>query len=266
MRLRQLATTQSISFLAPPEVDASIRDVCKLRSKDRVNSTHVVIWLLEQTCRTNEMLQNLYLAQGVEYCQRINAQLKYPRRTDDAGDRMVYLNIALQPERQDLEQQYGPTTDRSTKASPDSVSVAHLKRYMETLAQMRKSAGKNVKGYGAHSSALEEVEQEREMEYQVEEVRLPEKPVFYEALKFPRLHRSIEDFVKTGMLLGGHGYQHVFEYLRKTEIGRKFGLRGTASRIYCSSEFTRSVSFEKNSAKTPDNFLVSLALLFLIET
>ncbi|PQE30562.1 p-loop containing nucleoside triphosphate hydrolase protein [Rutstroemia sp. NJR-2017a WRK4] len=66
MRLRQLGTTQSVCFFAPPEVHRSILDVCKktpggLVGSSNINSYHVVNWLLEQTCRANEQLQNLYL-------------------------------------------------------------------------------------------------------------------------------------------------------------------------------------------------------------
>lgn len=256
MRLRQLATTQSVTFLAPPEVHVSLMDVCGLPTNTAVNTSHVVKWLLEQTCQTNEALQNLHLAQGNEFCRRKDAQLAYPRCTEDSLERNLYLNIIVQEEQQDLEQQYGPVTDRAIKGSPDEVSDLRLKRYMTILAQKRKAAGNYLTGQRIHSSALEEVEQEREVAYEVQEIRQPEKPIYYEALTFPRLHPVVEHFARTGILQGANGYLHAFDSLQKTAIGKKFEIHGTGSRLYCSAEFPRSVDLVIE-AKTGDNFLVS---------
>lgn len=265
MRLRQLATTQSVVFMAPPEVDRSLRDVCGLSSSTAVNSSHVVKWLLEQTCRANESLLNLHLAQGVEFCRRKDAQLTYSRCADDAGERMLYLNVIMQEERQDLEQLYGPVTDRAIKGSPDEVYNSVLKRYMAILAEKRKAASQRPKGQRIHSSALEEVEQEREVAYEVQEIRQPEKPIFYQALAFPRLHPAIDRFARTGILRGMNGYMHAFESLRTTIIGKKFQVHGTGSRLYCSAEFSRSVDLVIG-AKTSDNFLVSRPLAARVYT
>lgn len=259
MRLRQLATTQSVVFVAPPEVDRSLRDICGLPSDTTVNSSHVVRWLLEQTCRANESLLNLHLAQGVEFCRRKDAQLTFSRCTEDAVERMLYLNVIMQEERQDLEQLYGPVTDKAIKGSPDEVYNPILKRYMAILSEKRKAAVQHPKGQRIHSSALEEVEQEREVAYEVQEIRQPEKPIFYKALAFPRLHPVIDRFARTGILRGSNGYMHVFDSLRTTIIGKKFGIHGTGSRLYCSAEFSRSVDLVIG-AKTGDNFLVSAHL------
>lgn len=260
MRLRQLAKMQSIVFMAPPEVHASLKEVCGFRpeSNATIDSSHVVKWLLEQTCRTNEALQNLHLAQGNDFCRRKDAELTFSRCTEDAVDRMLYLNVIMQEEHQDLEQLYGPVTDRATKGSPDEVRNSTLKHYMAELVRKRKEASRDPKGAHVHSSALEEVEQEREVAYEVQEIRQPEKPLFYDALKFHRLHPTIERFARTGVLHGVNGYMHVFESLRTTVIGKKFDVHGTGSRLYCSVELSRSVDLVVG-AKTADNFLVSLS-------
>lgn len=41
MRLRQLGTTQSVTFFAPPEVNQSIRDLCMKLDDDPVDSGDV---------------------------------------------------------------------------------------------------------------------------------------------------------------------------------------------------------------------------------
>lgn len=255
MRLRQLATTQSVEFFAPPEVDQSIRDVCKLRRGASINSSHVVTWLLEQTCRANEQLTNLHLAQGVDYCRRMDGQWSNPKFLTDDLHRTKLLNVIQQSERQSLEQQYGPLTDASTRGSADEVSYAELKGFMSKLTTQRKAMVQKANGHGMHSSALEEIEQQREVEVEVEEVRHVQKHKHYGALKFNELHSAIEQFVRTGRLVGNQGYVHAFDSLQDTAIGQKYDLGGTGSLFFVSKEFTRSVVLRKEKA---DNFLVSL--------
>lgn len=75
MRLRALATSQSVVFMAPPEVDASLRDICKLPMSAKVHSGHVLKWALEQSAQASEQLVNLHIAQGTDFCRRIDAQV-----------------------------------------------------------------------------------------------------------------------------------------------------------------------------------------------
>ncbi|ROW07311.1 hypothetical protein VMCG_03763 [Cytospora schulzeri] len=252
MRLRQLATTQSVEFFAPPEVDQSIRDVCMLRSQTRINSAHVITWLLEQTCRANEQLTNLHLAQGVDYCRRMDGQWSNSKFLTDDVHRMKLLNVIQQSERQNLEQQYGPIMDASTRGSADEVSYSELKGFMSKLTTQRRAMVQKANGQGMHSSALEEVEQQREVEVEVEEVRHVQKHKRYGALKFPSLHPTIDTFVRTGRLVGNEGYVHAFDSLQNTTIGQKYDVGGTGSRFFVSQEFTRTVVLRKEKA---DNFL-----------
>ncbi|KAH8589073.1 hypothetical protein B0O99DRAFT_523793 [Bisporella sp. PMI_857] len=255
MRLRQLGTTQSIVFFAPPEVHQSILDVCRKRrgevlESSRIDSSHVVCWLLEQTCRANEHLQNLYLAQGTDFCRRMGAQWKYVKFLTANRHREAYLRVIQHPERQTLEQLYGVVTDPQPSSVADMPS-AELKDFMEELGEQRRAA--NSKGDRIHSSVLEEVEQEREVEFHVEQVRQVQKPTHYKALTFPGLHPAVVLFAKTGGLAGGHGYEHVFDALARTSIGQKYNVRRTTSQLYVSAEFMRTIDLGKSIQN--DNFL-----------
>lgn len=257
MRLRQLGTTQSIVFFAPPEVHQSILDVCRekcgevLDSSD-LDSSHVVCWLLEQTCRANEHLQNLYLAQGTDFCRRTDAQWKNVKFLTKNAHREAYLRVIQHPERQSLEQLYGVMTDTETSSLAD-ILFAGLKDFVEELSKQRGAANGN--GKLIHSSVLEEVEQEREVEFQVEQVRQAQKPARYKALAFPGLHTALSHFAETGELAGGHGYEHVFDALARTSIGQKYNIRRTASKLFVSAEFMRTIELGKRIPN--DNFLVS---------
>lgn len=137
MRLRQLGTTQSVVFFAPPEVHQSILDVCKKEVRDETDSSHVVTWLLEQTCCANEQLQNLYLAQGMDFCRRTDAQWKNAKFLSDSSHREAYLNIIQQPERQTLEQMYG-SKQKHQPSSLAHLSTTELIAFMEKLDKQQK--------------------------------------------------------------------------------------------------------------------------------
>lgn len=94
MRLRQLGTTQSVVWFAPPEVHQSILDVRQKKSGDSINSYDVVHWLLEQTCVQIEQLQPLYISQGNDFCRRAHvSQLSRTnnRSLGDPGDIITFL-------------------------------------------------------------------------------------------------------------------------------------------------------------------------------
>ena len=127
-----------------------------------------------------------------------------------------------------------------------------LRGYMEELRRRRILVGKD--GTVPHSSALDEVEQEREVEFQIEEVRQVQKRTYYKALTFPGLSPAISSFVETGVLVGESGYKHVFMALARMGIGKKYGIKPTLSRLFASTEFIRTIKTVKT---LNDDFLVS---------
>jgi hypothetical protein len=211
-----------------------------------------VSWLLEQTCCANEHLQNLYLAQGIDFCRRMSAQWKNVKFLTQKGHREDLLKVIQHPERLTLEHLYGVTTDTQS-SSLANVSSSELKGFIEELDRQRRAA--NADGIAIQSSALEEVEQEREVEFQVEEVRQVQKPTHYKALAFPGLHPAVSHFAKTGDLAGEDGYEHVFEALARTSIGQKYNICPTTSQLFVSAEFMRTIELKDRVLN--DNFLVS---------
>lgn len=255
MRLRQLGSTQSIAFFAPPEVHQSIVDVCQkfhggVFDSSIINSSHVVCWLMEQTCRANGLSHDLYLAQGMNFCRRTNAQRTSEMFLSQEDHRKSYLEVIQQIERQTLEQLYGVP---GGPLKPFNTSVAELKGFMEELDRQKKAncLGKDF----IHSSIHEEIEQEREVEFQVEHVRQMEKPSHYEALKFPGLHKAISRYAEGGELTGKNGYEHFFDALSRTSIGQKYHIRRTTSRLFVSTEFMRTI--KSRGHLTNHDFLVS---------
>ena len=255
MRLRQLGSTQSVTFFAPPEVYQSIMHVCKLWDQGQsVTSAHVVRWLLEQTCRANEQLQGLYAGQGSDFCRRLNAQWTNPRLFTEKSHRKSLLKAIRYPEANSLGQLYGgvPVPQHGSRAA--KMSFAILNDFMKEIHEQQSAA--RARQGATSTSLMEEVEQEREVEFCVEEVRQVQQPTKYRALSFPGLHDSIRHFVKTGSLRQKVPWKQVFDALAETSVGKQHEIRGTASRLFVSEQFMRTVEI-KTSGESSDGFLVS---------
>ncbi|CAK7266784.1 hypothetical protein SEPCBS57363_002268 [Sporothrix epigloea] len=267
MRLRQLQTTQSVVFYAPPEVDQSIRDLCGLDnsvSKVFVNSSNVVHWLLEQTCLANEQLGSLYASHGMSFCRRTGALWRYQDTLDNAQSRKSLLSVLEQPERQTLKIMYGHGDAASTadsaqerkrrdknKEDESQLQEPCLQAFINQLQEYN-AAGTPMMRQGT----FEEVEQEREVEVQVEQQRNTRRRKEYTALGFSgHVAAAIQNFVKTGVLSGDSGYETVFSYIARTDIGCRYGIEAIGSRLFVSSEFQRTIETLGWGNSPADDFL-----------
>ncbi|KUJ24466.1 uncharacterized protein LY89DRAFT_663197 [Mollisia scopiformis] len=242
MRLRQLGTTQSITFFAPPEVHHSILDLRKKGDGDKIDSFDVICWLIEQTCSGIEQLQPLFFSQGNDFCRRTQAVLDNPKFLTDEDDRESCLQSLRQVEQQTLEQLYGPNTKAKSVTTSDNQSST-IAAFAKELKQRRK--GFKDTGNAVHGSALQEVEQEREVAYEVEAVREVQKPVHYNPYGFPGLHRDIISFATTGrMAADSAAYMPAFASIKMFALGKKhpINLDATSNRLYITKEFTRTVN------------------------
>ncbi|KAL6794454.1 hypothetical protein J3E68DRAFT_450980 [Trichoderma sp. SZMC 28012] len=251
MRLRQLRTTQSVTFFAPPEVDMSIRDVCRNRLPidTQIESPHVIFWLLEQTCRANEDLQPLFHAQGNDFCRRTNALLKYPDFLASEDSTRELLKILQQPEHQTLMQMYGDTSRSSTSQGLENMLSSRLQDITNRLSQY------DISGV-CQTDVFGEVEQEREIEVQLETQREVQRRVHYQAHVFSGLSAAILEFFKTGKLdAADEEVQHAFDYIGETEVGEKHEIHDTHSRLFVSDEFRHTIELPSDDFSVGDGFL-----------
>ncbi|KAI0147721.1 hypothetical protein GGR57DRAFT_515463 [Xylariaceae sp. FL1272] len=256
MRLRQLRTSQRITFYGPPEVEQSIKDLCHLNDIQYVNSSHVVYWLLEQTCRSIRDLQMLHVAQGVDFCKRTDAVWHNKDFLVSDSQQRNILRVLKQPERQTLRRLYGPPPVKQLQPVQRPLHCPMLQKFRASLAR---SANNQYECLPAN--ALQEVEQEREVELQVEQVREVQHRTHYRALEYPGIHPDIVQFARTGTLPDSHvtdqhkaGYEHAFAWLSKTSVGRKFEVRVTMPQFFVSREFGRTIKESPDSTED-DNFL-----------
>ncbi|KAL6891856.1 hypothetical protein GGI43DRAFT_200758 [Trichoderma evansii] len=250
MRLRQLSTTQSVTFFAPPEVDMSIRDICgrKFPIKYGIESSHVIFWLLEQTCRANEDLHPLFRAQGIDFCRRANAVLQYPEFLTSKSSKSSLVKVLQQQEHQTLEQLYGGSSHDPLQSLGEMCS-SRLQGFVDKLSQHDSTDAWQEDTFG-------EVEQERELEVQLETVRHTERPIHYEAFQFPGLSSTILSFLKTGELdIAAGEVDHAFDYIGQMEAGKKHGICSTGSRFFVSREFSRTIVLYQKNQNIGDRFL-----------
>ncbi|KAL7927254.1 hypothetical protein ACQKWADRAFT_327147 [Trichoderma austrokoningii] len=251
MRLRQLRTTQSVTFFAPPEVDMSIRDICgqqfPIKYNARIESPHVIFWLLEQTCRANEDLHPLFRAQGIDFCRRSNAMLQNPDFLTSDSSKSSLIQILQQQEHQTLQQLYGGSSHDPLQ-SLGEMSSPRLQGFVDKLSQHDSTDAWQQYAFG-------EVEQERELEVQLETERQTEKPIHYEAFPFPGLSSTIINFLETGELDNTAGeVDHAFDYIGRSEVGRKHEIGNTGSKFFVSKEFGRTIVVLEKKNET-DRFL-----------
>jgi hypothetical protein len=191
----------------------------------------------------------------MDFCRRSQAALNHPRLLVDKIQREKYVATIKQEEQQTLQQLYDPKP-RNRGMTSQSSTNASLQEYIRELNTRRKAFQDT--GKAVHGSALQEVEQEREVAFEVESVRQVKKPQQFAACSFPGLKQDLEMFAKTGrMPADSHYFTHVFSSLANTGLGRRFRVssRVTESKLFVTAEFDRTI--KHSIEKTMDNFLVS---------
>ncbi|RYP33766.1 hypothetical protein DL767_004633 [Monosporascus sp. MG133] len=236
------------------EVNQSIRDICMKKDTENVDSKDVIYWLLNNTCNHLESLQPLFYAQGVDFCNRMQAAADFPDFLEDDEQRAAYVAAIRQTERQTLQQLYAPQTKVKAKPPTGMRSNPLIAKFTRELENRRKEFQDT--GQAVHASALQEVEQEREIEYEVEAVRQVKKPTAYTPHTFPGLHRDLETFARTGrMPAGASCFIHILRSLARTSLGRKYKVNqeASSSQLFVSTEFEKTVKLVIESAN--DNFM-----------
>ncbi|KAJ2898169.1 hypothetical protein MKZ38_004135 [Zalerion maritima] len=256
MRLRQLGTTQSVRFFATPEVHQSIVDVCGKDWHDRITSADVIRWLLDNTCDGIEQLQPLYWSQGMDYCKRMHSTLTWQDFSNNPESLSQLVGSITRQEQQKLSELYGPSSKRPS-SKMDHFEHPRLSEYVKALEKRRKNFQDT--GKAVHASALQEVEQEREVTFEVESVRQVKKPPKFNPYKVPGLHNDIRRLVETGRMPPGTAGDGVFipsiDALSRSVIGRKHRVNVSEGigRVFVTAEFQRTVKL--HATEPNDNYL-----------
>lgn len=161
---------------------------------------------------------------------------------DDDDERSEYVSAIKQNERQTLQQLYGPQKKGKSNNAATIRGGSSLVPYMKELETRRK--GFQDTGAAVHASALQEVEQQRETEYEIELVRQVKRPPPCPPHKFPGLHRDLDNYARTGRIPGGsEWFVPMFRALSRTGLGRKYRVRRdyVGFPLFLSGEFEKTV-------------------------
>jgi hypothetical protein len=112
-------------------------------------------------------------------------------------------------------------------------------------------------GNAVHASALEEVEQEREVAVEAETVRERQKPASFHPHNFSTLAKELRDFVATGNLEPAHRiWETAFSYMKRCATASKYPAElPSCPKLLVSAAFREAVIVP--SGKANDDFLVS---------
>jgi ribosomal protein L34E len=185
----------------------------------------------------------------------MQAAVDFPDFLSDKVQRERYIAAIRQDEQQTLEQLYGPKKTKSKTAALEKATDPRVCEYLAEL-QLRRKNFEDTR-CAVSASALQEVEQEREIEIEVESVRQVKKAVQYPAYSYPGLHKDLVIFAHTGRLPAQSlCASSVMGVISRTGLGRKFGVSPKVqSNLLASVEFEKTV--KQVTERLNDNFLVS---------
>lgn len=190
MRMRKLGQGQSVLFLAPPEVDRSIRKAAQKTSDDNVRVVDILRWAMLETCAEIQHYVPYWAQQGVDYERRKIAQDEF--LSSDKPDTRKLAASWLQPESRTLEDMYGPsTTSQGSDAMPTVNQAAIDLVNIRARCEMLGVPPLLDTGMGE--------EQEREVSHEIERERQVERPPKSSPAKHT-LHPHVKEFVKTSRI------------------------------------------------------------------
>ncbi|KAL9620084.1 MAG: hypothetical protein Q9160_005374 [Pyrenula sp. 1 TL-2023] len=138
---------------------------------------------------------------------------------------------------------------RASKLHAIRSFVPDLYQFRRELHDLRKAF--NDTGEAVHPSALQEVEQEREVAYEVQAVRQIQKPVKYKALTYPGLHQDLINFAYEGKLSpNSDAFENALVTLQKSGLRGKHTINPSVVaniRLYCSTQFSWTVQEAKTA-------------------
>ncbi|RKF57979.1 putative p-loop containing nucleoside triphosphate hydrolase [Erysiphe neolycopersici] len=248
MRLRQLGTTQTITFFAPPEVHQSILNLQGKEKNENLTSFDVVSWLLKQSCLAIQQSLPLYFFQGHEFCRRSQAALTYPNLFDEtSSDCENFLSVVRPCEDRTLIELYGTKKKKkqSLQLAKDPITNLFLKKLNDQTEYFMDLESINSSVTLSQVFQELELDHQREVAKEAQVIHQLQNPLGYDYLVFPGLHKDILKFIKKGTITtNAAGYEQAFNLIARTSIGKKHAIKinATSQKLFVSTEFGKTVS------------------------
>jgi hypothetical protein len=138
-----------------------------------------------------------------------------------------------------LEQLYGPKQQSSSSSSKPFNSKI-IQDFAKDLSGLEADLVKHQRR--AYSSAFDEVEQQREVEFEVHQLHEKQTPARFTALEFPGLDNALVQFCeKPEISLASLHLLQALDFISNTHLGRKYGIKGASLKLFVSKEFSKTV-------------------------
>ncbi|KAJ6485692.1 hypothetical protein C8R45DRAFT_997523 [Mycena sanguinolenta] len=240
MRMRRLGKDHSLLFFASTEIQSKIVAATEVRP-DEIESRHVLLWTMAETCAQIQTNGSLWANQGQNFDARHRALEEY-----DASRRSYASTIQTLRERESrtLEELYGV------------VSRAEH-RSVEPASQLQREIDGKCRELGItpSDSALSE-EQERELAHEKEEEREVER--IADATARDHEDRDLASFIRTGTIVPPSTFVSLADCLAHTSWisllprGQTFHGNG----LFATRDFRDTIVLRPNpSASSMDNYL-----------
>lgn len=140
LRLRKLGTTQSVVFLAPPEVHQAISKISDKKSGEVLDSSDVVKWILKTSAANLEALFPLFWSNGKSFLKRSQAAITNPGLLHHRPHTKGYLKVIRDVEKLTLFDLYTPKdSDKIDTSVKEYVSEPALEKMYKELDSLRKT-------------------------------------------------------------------------------------------------------------------------------
>ncbi|KAF7371022.1 hypothetical protein MSAN_00736400 [Mycena sanguinolenta] len=240
MRMRRLGKDHSVVFFASTEIQNKIIAATDARP-DEVESRHVLLWTMAETCAQIKTNGSLWASQGLNFDARHRALEEY-----DTSRRSYTRTVATLRERESrtLEELYGVV---SRSEHP----------IVEPASQLQREIGEKCRELGITPSDSElSEEQERELAHEKEGEREVERIAHATALEHK--DRDLEYFIQTGTISHPSTLVFLADCLARTSCisllppGQTFSRNG----LFATRDFRDTIQLRLNSsAGSMDNYL-----------
>lgn len=254
--MRKLAQGQSVVTFAPSEIKDSILKLLGKNENESIDISDAISWLLEQTCQQIDKYYPMWLNKGLSHTRRRIAYDSALSASDGDLHNLVH-NQAV------VDKLMERTKEREARSLPELYNSHTVPFTLDKIVEEAQDeiAQRLVKEYNMidDSSRLRNAtvheEQEREIEFEVENERVVERPPDVEAVT-PKLDPKVTHLVTYGTMPSGHSFisfPHAYSVFAGTTAKAMLPSTVITSNLLVTRDYAKVVVLPPNG--TTDEFL-----------
>ena len=244
MRMRKLGSSHTLVFIAPDEVIEEARNFVPGENV-AVDSSHILLWTMEETCRQLQTNVANWAAQGYEFAARQTGWNRASNENGITSGKDIEI-LFCQAEGKSLEHLYGLGQMRSIRRSTNNPQSRRIVEKIEQHCLLFESF--------SFIDARTQEEQEVELIHEQEVEREVERPPSAMPATHS-LHRHVEEFVRTGILdVSSSAFRTIPQSFVGSSLAVPSGGTGVFKDIIVTEDFYRTIK-QSTSNSNIDDFL-----------